>query len=69
MSARLVKVYEVLYDTGRGGGAAGDGSAIYRSKSQREAAAFAAGKTYCGNPTSVACAEVPRRLAERWGVA
>ncbi len=66
-STGTVKVYEVLYD-GAGSGPAGDGTYIFRSKSKREADAFAKGNTTYGRPAKATLAEVPKRLAERWGL-
>ncbi len=68
MSSATVRIYEVLYDVDRPGPAA-DGTVIYRSKSKREAEAFAASHTCYGKPATAEPADVPRRLAERWGVA
>lgn len=42
-------------------------TARYRDKAKAEA--FAKGKTCWGNPASVLTSEVPRRLAQRWGLA
>lgn len=70
-NAKPVRVYEVLHDTGRDGGPAGDGTAIRRfHRSERaEAYAFAARSTCYGRPATVLEHDVPRHLAERWGVA
>jgi hypothetical protein len=71
--AKEVKVYEVLYHSDDPGsyyaGAAGDGSFIYRTRDAKEAARFATGKHCYGRPASVNVSEVPRRLAQRWGLA
>ena len=71
MRTKLVRVYEVLHDTGRDGGAAGDGTAIRRfHRTERaQADAFAAGSTCYGRPATVLADDVPRRIAERWGMA
>jgi hypothetical protein len=68
--ASLIRVYEVLYDLPYGvDGPAGDGHAVYRSRSKAAAERFAQGKDCYGRPASVCEDEVPRRLAQRWGLA
>lgn len=64
-----VKVHEVIYDTGRDGGPARDGTAIYRSRDKGEAERFAASHTCYGSPATVESADVSRKLAQRWGLA
>lgn len=68
---RLLTVYEVLFDGPEDGptGPAGDGTFIQRFREAREAEEFAAGATCYGRPATVKTARVPRRLAQRWGVA
>jgi len=72
--AREVIVFEVLYSVGDDhpqahGGAAGDGSFIFRSRSRREAEAFAREHAHpYGGPCEAREARVPARLADRWGV-
>lgn len=71
----MVRVYEVRHvvrddDPGAHGGAAGDGSYIARFRSARDAKAFARGREgYGGNPATADARDVPRYLAERWGLA
>lgn len=69
MAEKLVKVWEVLAD-GPGEGPAGDGTHVYRFRSEREATEFAKGKTLYGRDTVTAdMVEVSRKLAQRWGMA
>lgn len=64
-----VNVWEVFHD-GPGAGAAGDGTHISRFRSEASARSFARGKTlYRNGPATVTKVSVPRRLAERWGLA
>lgn len=67
MAAGMVKVWEVLADTEEEG-PAGDGTVVFRFKAAKTAATFAAGSTCYGRPAKATLAEVPRRLAARWGV-
>lgn len=74
MPERTIRVFEVIYHVeddhpASHGGAAGDGSFIYRTKSERDANLFASGRTYYGKPAVAAPVDVPKRLARRWGVA
>lgn len=65
---KLCTVYHVLVD-GEGQGPAGDSTFIVRFRTESEANAFAAGKTGYGKPATVHCGnDVPRRIAERWGM-
>ena len=75
-----VKVYEILYDVhpngedcpfSQGCGAAGDCTVIHRTRSSRDAQAFAKANTVYGRPITlpVEASIVPRRLASRWGLA
>lgn len=66
MSA-TVTVFEVIYDA-PAPGPAGDGTHIYRTRSQRDAAAFAARSTAWGRPTTASEAKVSAKLAARWGL-
>lgn len=67
--AREVKVFEVVYDSGsRGGGPAGDGTLVYRSRVQRDAQRFAQGRDAYGQPATVQVSRVPADIAARWGV-
>jgi hypothetical protein len=65
-AAGTVKVWEVIYD-GPGPGAAGDGTSVFRTKSPKEAEAFAKKNTAWGHPTKAQLAEVPASVARRWG--
>lgn len=69
--AKLVKVYEVFWNDGTGGGPAEDGSRVARFGSRSEAEDFAKDKIagYGNGPATVRTDDVPRHLAERWGVA
>jgi|HubBroStandDraft_4_1064222.scaffolds.fasta_scaffold132054_4 hypothetical protein len=51
------------------GGAMGDGSFTARFRTERDAEDFARGKEYYGKPARVSRDEVPKRIAQRWGVA
>lgn len=68
-------VYEVIYHVADDspqayGGAAGDGSFIDRFKKESEAIAFAKCRNWYGQRASVTKVDgVPRRLAQRWGLA
>lgn len=64
----MVRVWEVLADTEREG-PAGDGTEVFRFRSQREADAFAAKNTCWGRACTVSDVEVPRATAARWGMA
>ena len=69
-----VQVYSVCYHVDDDhpqshGGAAGDGSFVVRFRSRVDAEAFARGKSYYGNDARIARDDVPRRLAQRWGLA
>lgn len=66
-AARMVKVWEVIYD-GKGSGPAGDGTYIYRTKSEKDAKAFAKQNTAWGRPTEAKMSEVPSNIAQRWGL-
>jgi hypothetical protein len=63
-----VKVYEVLYD-GDSAGAAGDGTHIEGFRLKKDADRFARDRTCYGQAARVMETFVPRRIAERWGVA
>jgi len=62
-----VRVWEVLAD-GPGEGPAADGTFVHRFRSERDAKTFAATNTVYGRPCNVNVDDVPRRLAQRWGV-
>jgi hypothetical protein len=68
MSAKPVRVWEVLHDTD-GEGPTGDGTVIARFRRESDATKFAAGLTCYGRPAKADSCDVPRRLAQRWGVA
>ena len=63
-----VRVWEVLADID-GEGPAADGTAVRRFRTQRDADAFAATATCYGRPATVSADDVPRRIAQRWGMA
>lgn len=70
MRERTIRIYTVVAQVGAvGGGPAGDGSRVFRFRSEREAKSFAVGKALYGQPTTVDVDEVPVSLARRWGVA
>ena len=64
----IVRVWEVLADID-GEGPAGDGTAVRRFRTQRDADAFAATATCYGKPATVDYHDAPRKLAQRWGMA
>jgi hypothetical protein len=67
-SRKTVTVYEVIAD-GSGDGPAGDGTFVRRFRTAQDAAAFAAVATCYGRPAQVQIAEnVPRHIAQRWGM-
>jgi hypothetical protein len=71
---KIVTCYCVLYHVAdnhhqAGGGANGDGSFIARFRSERDAEIFASGKEYYGKPAKVSRDDVPKRIAQRWGMA
>jgi hypothetical protein len=67
---RTVRVFTVVAQTGAvGGGPAGDGSRVFRFRSERQARTFAVGKALYGQPATVDQDDVPVSLARRWGVA
>ena len=66
--SKPVTVYEVLYDCDDAGPAA-DGTRIYRSRSKSAADDFAGRSTCYGRPARAERVEVPRPLAQRWGLA
>jgi hypothetical protein len=71
--AKTVKVFEVLYHSDEPhhayAGAAGDGSFIYRTRKRSDAESFARGKRCYSGDASILESDVPRRLAQRWGLA
>lgn len=70
MKERTVRIYTVVAQVGAiGGGPAGDGSRVFRFRSEREARSFAVGKALYGQPATVDSDDVPVHLARRWGVA
>lgn len=73
MAKGLVKVFEVLFDGPEDGpsGPAGDGTFVarFRRGEKKAAEKFASENTAWGSPAKVTETEVPRRTAERWGVA
>ena len=73
-AAKLVTVWTVLFlvDDGHAaahGGAMGDGSFTARFRKEADAVAFAKGREYYGKPAKVSRDDVPRRIAQRWGMA
>lgn len=67
---RTIRVYTVVAQCGAvGGGPAGDGSRVFRFRSERQANEFAEGKTLYGQPATVDQDDVPVSLARRWGAA
>jgi len=71
--ARTYTVHSVMWhsdsESDAYAGAAGDGSFIARFASRAAAEAFAVGRRCYGQPATVATeTDVPRRLAERWGL-
>lgn len=71
--AKHILVFEVLWHSDEPSqayaGPAGDGSFTYRTRKKVEADRFAVGKHYYGKDASVRESAVPRRLAQRWGLA
>jgi hypothetical protein len=71
--AKPITVFEVLWHSDNPdqayAGAAGDGSFIYRTRNRKDAERFAAGKRCYSGDASVLESSVPRRLAQRWGLA
>ena len=67
-STRAVRVWEVVADTDRPG-PAGDGTVVFRFKSESEAKAFAARSTCYGHPAEAIATDAPARIAARWGFA
>ena len=65
---RIVIVYEVLHDTDTDG-PAGDGTVIARFRKEDDAKRFSSNKLCYGFPATVNRTEVPRRIAQRWGMA
>lgn len=67
---RKVKVFEVLYDAGGYGGAAGDGTIVERFDNRRDAESFAvSARGPYGGTAKVIEVDVPKSLARRWGLA
>ncbi len=67
-SSRPVTVHTVLIDI-VGPGVAADGTAVRRFKRRTDADACAARSTCYGSPATVDTRDdVPRHLADRWGV-
>lgn len=65
---KLITVYVVLFDASSAG-PAGDGAHTRRFQCRADADAFAKTRTCYGQPASVQEDNVPRALAQRWGVA
>lgn len=65
---RKVQIFEVLHDTGTDG-RMGDGVETFRTRSQKDAQSFATGRTCYGKPATVETLQVPRPIAQRWGLA
>lgn len=69
MSGKTVTVFSVIADTAREG-PRGDGTIIFRFREEAEAARFAEENTYYGRPATVRRDDdVPRKIAQRWGMA
>lgn len=62
-----MKVWETIYD-GPGYGPSGDGTYIHRTKSEKDAKAFAKKNTAWGKPTEATMTEAPANVAARWGM-
>lgn len=74
MASATVRVFEVLYHVpddhpSAHGGAAGDGSFIFRTRDEAEATRFASNQRYYGARVKVEAIDAPRKLAKRWGLA
>lgn len=66
--AKGVTAYEVLADSAEPGPAA-DYTKVFRFRTLEDAVVFAAKSTLYGNPAEVKVSEnVPRHIAERWGL-
>jgi hypothetical protein len=68
MATNTAQVFEVLYDTGTDG-RMGDGFETFRARNAKDAQSFANGRTCYGKPATVEALQVPRRIAQRWGMA
>ncbi len=67
--ARPVTVFTVLFYDARSEGPAGDHTHVRRFRERYEAEQFAKGRECYGQPARVDQEDdVPRHLAERWGV-
>jgi hypothetical protein len=67
MASATVKVWEVLHDVA-GPGEYGDGMAVARFRSERDARAFASSQRCYGSPAEAKVTDAPRNVAARWGV-
>lgn len=71
--AKPITVFEVLWHSDEPSqayaGPAGDGSFIYRTRNKGDAERFAKGKRCYSEDASVGEVVVPRKLAQRWGLA
>jgi hypothetical protein len=64
---KTITVHHVMHDTD-GQGPTGDGTVIARFRLAKDAEAFAKINTCYGRPAKVQVDQVPRRIAERWGI-
>ena len=62
-----IKVWEVCYNLGSDG-RFGDGIETFRTRNERDAKAFAQGKTCYSAPAEAVMVMVPKRIASRWGL-
>lgn len=65
--ARTIRVYTVLYDAPWRNDGISDEQAHFRR--EQDAKDFAATRKHYGEPCAVITGDVPKRIAERWGVA
>lgn len=65
---KTVKVYSVLYNLDRAPGPWDDGTDTARFHTLAEAEVFAKDKRYYAEAARVIVGDVPKRIAERWGM-
>lgn len=65
---KTIRVYCVLFNCD-GPGRMGDGLEWRRFRKQRDAEDFAEGRRCYAGPATVTAEDVPRKLAQRWGLA
>lgn len=68
MKTATVRVYEALIDIA-GDGPAGDGTKTVRFRKREDLERYVAGATCYGGPVRIHENDVPRKLAQRWGLA